>query len=358
MSQWQRVHFLDEISRHGVEIETFNPLSYNSLYEVHEALTLRLDAVHFDLFMSNQCNEKYILEETIEAVKRKGIPTLTIRFDNLVVPYQDKKMAPLFDLVWLTAKETKPLYDKWGANSFFAPYAANPYTFQYHRTEVLDKSICFIGTPYGSRAIMINTLTNNGVSTDVYYKMKKVDVGDHLYLLPQHQCLKVRLREYCNRLKFPQGRKVMIGSILNKMLGQTKIDCNNNLHSFAAVPPSEQSFFYSKYALALASTSTNHTDILKNPLKIVNLRNFEIPMSGGIELCRYNPELAEYFEKDKEILFYNNNEELIDKALYYTQRASDKEIFSIKDAARLRAQNEHSWWNRFILAFELLGIKY
>ena len=159
-----------------------------------------------------------------------------------------------------------------------------------------------------------------------------------------------------NRLRFREGRLLLKGSILNKLLGRARVIENDYLTRYYAIPPKDISSYYSKYALSLASTSTNSTDALKDPLKIINLRNFEIPMSGGVEICKYNPELAEYFVEGKEILFYNNNDELVEMARYYTQRASDKEILNIKMAARNRAERDHTWWNRFSLMFEKLGI--
>ena len=81
-------------------------------------------------------------------------------------------------------------------------------------------------------------------------------------------------------------------------------------------------------------------------------------MSGGIELCKYNEELARYFESGKEIVFYSDNNELVEKARYYTTKAKESEIFAIKAAARKRAEHEHTWWCRFTKAFEVLGLPY
>ena len=124
------------------------------------------------------------------------------------------------------------------------------------------------------------------------------------------------------------------------------------------MPFDELNRIYSSYALSLASTSARNTDILREPVGVVNLRAFEIPMAGGLQFCRYNEELAGYFEEDKEIVFYRDNLDLIEKANYYTKRASDAEIAKIKKAARIRAEGEHTWWHRFVKAFDILGIKY
>lgn len=358
MFQWQRVHIIDELQRRNCKVEIFNPLLYNSPQEANEKLIRRINQGKIDLFFTNICYYKQLFVETLEYIKQRGIPTLSLRCDNLVVPFMDKVLCSHFDLVWLTSIETKHLYDKWNAKSFFAPYAANPYTFSFTEYPIKRK-VTFIGTPYGSRSIMINALTSHGVDTDVFFgkqpgvKEPKIKIPIKYNIISPNP-----LSVILNRFRFKEGRKLLHGKIANIFAGQKPVEVNEHLTRFYAIPPSEISKYYSEYAISLASTSTNHTDVLKNPLKIVNLRNFEIPMSGGIELCKYNAELAGYFDEDKEILFYHTNEELADKARFYTTKASDREILNIKKAARKKAEAEHTWWNRFGIAFNILGIKY
>ena len=360
MFQWQRVHIIDELEHHGCHVTTFNPLHYATMQEANESALKQLKEHKYDLFFTNVGYHKVLFPETVEQIKQMGMPTLCLRCDNLVIPFNDKVLAPHFDLVWLTAIETKYLYDKWGVKSFFAPYAANPYVFQCKLDGQNIRKVCFIGTPYGSRSIMINSLSRGGIPVDAYYKKTKEVVAQQPAAtnIKSELIWPSRTSVIMHRFLFPSGRKIMMGMVLNKLKGQVKIDENQNLVSHSAVRPDEQGGIYCQYALCLASTSTNHTDVLKHPLKIVNLRNFEIPMSGGIEICKYNPELAGYFEDGKEIVFYQDNEELIDKARYYTQNATNTELNAIKTAARRRAEAEHTWWKRFTKAFNLLGLKY
>lgn len=359
MFQWQRVHILDELEHHGCSMTTFNPLEYATSEEANQALLAHLKGHTYDLFFTNVGYHKVLFPETVEQIKKMGLPTLCFRCDNLVIPFNDKVLAPHFDLVWLTAKETQYLYDSWGVKSFFAPYAANPFVFKSGGIATNERKVCFIGTPYGSRSIMINSLSRSGIPVDAYYK-KTGNQAAHTAMpeLKSDLIWPSKASVLLHRMCFCEGRKLMMGTIMNKLKGQQEIDENQNLSSMPAVMPDEQGGIYSKYALCLASTSTNHTDVLKNPLKIVNLRNFEIPMSGGIEICKYNPELVEYFEDGKEIVFYQDNDDLVEKARYYVEKASDKELIAMKAAARKRAETEHTWWNRFTTAFNLLRLKY
>ena len=360
MFQWQRVHIISELEHHGCHVTTFNPLHYATPQEANEAVLSLLDQQKYDLFFTNVGYYKVLFPETVDQIKKLGVPTMCLRCDNLVIPFNDKVLAPHFDLVWLTAIETKYLYDRWGVKSFFAPYAANPFVFKSQSDGQNIRKVCFIGTPYGSRSIMINSLSRGEVPVDAYYKKTECALSQQ----PQDTEIKSdliwpsRASVVLHRLMFPAGRKMMKGMIMNKLKGQVKIDENDFLTSLPVVMPDEQGGIYSKYALCLASTSTNHTDVLKKPLKIVNLRNFEIPMSGGIEICKYNPELAEYFEEGKEIVFYQDNDELVDKARHYLNKATDTELNAMKAAARKRAEAEHTWWNRFTKGFDLLGLKY
>ena len=164
------------------------------------------------------------------------------------------------------------------------------------------------------------------------------------------------LKNHYELMRFSAGRTMIYAAILDKIKG-TAVDCNEHLSFLPKVSFDDLSATYSKYAISLAFTSLQHTDVLKHPVKIVDLRNFEIPMSGGLEFCRFHEEMASYFEEDKEIVFYNSDEELLEKADYYTKRASETELRKMKSAARKRAENEHTWYLRFKKVLKELNIE-
>lgn len=362
MFQWQRQHFIDELKRHNILFETFNPLECRTPDEANEKIVEIARKNKYDLFMSNVTYHKMLYVDTLKKIKSIGIPTFTISWDNLMAPHLDEKLAPHFDLVMITAKETEYLYKKWRVNYFFAPYAANPFLYKYNEVQNLSRNACFIGTPHGSRAMMINQLTSKGIPVNLYYgKGSKTNNshGEKQTIQIKYDIINPSFQEtIINRFRFKEGRKLIAGSIVNRMKGQTMLNNNDCLHRYPGLSFEDMVQTYSDTVLSLSSSSAGHTDVLKHPLNIINLRNFEIPMCGGIQLCKYNAELAGYFEEDKEIVFYRNEEELVDKARYYLEKASDLDIFKMKAAARMRAENEHTWWNRFTTAFDVLGLKH
>lgn len=360
MMQWQTNHFIDELSRHGITFEIFNPLLFRDIEEANEKVLEKAKSSKYDLFFTNLCSEKHIYVDTIKEIKKMGIPSLSFRSDNLSMPYNDKVLSPLFDLVWLTSVETKPLYDRWGAKTMFAPFAANPFVYKYEQGPI-NRKACFIGNPYGSRALMINMLSQGNIPIDLYFgkdKTKQIANKTEEIKVNYHIPTPSAGTVYMRRLRSKEGRKLVYSSLVNRIKSKPQIDINDNVAIRPSVSFDDMIKFYSHYALAISYTSTESSDILKHPLGRTFLRTFEVPMAGGIQICRYFKELEDYFEDGKEILMYKTPEELLDKAHFIIEKASDAEIIRMKEAARKRSEAEHTWMNRFNIAFNQLGLKY
>lgn len=351
MYQWQHIHIIDELKAHDCNITVFDPLGYENADRANEAVLDYLKSHKIDLFMTPH-NEKILFIDTLKRIKELGIPTLLICFDNLIVPFVHYRIAPYFDLVWLTSRETKGLFNKIGCRSVFLPYAANPFLA---RSEETVLGIGFVGTPYGSRANMINALTGSGI--DVYCHCLKQETGmeNGEPPLPQNDMSKKEVA--LEFLKFQQGRKVLEGAVINKLTKNAVLNEGKLLHKEKVVPPSDLYQVYPRYSLALSSTAARNTGVLKKPLQIVNLRSFEIPMSGGLQICQYTEEMASYFEDGKEIVFYRDEKELIEKAKYYCGENHFSERQQIRKAAREKAVAEHTWYIRFSKVFSILGLK-
>ncbi len=362
MYEWVLIHIRDELEKKGANIDFFNCLRYRHPEEANEVFLKCLNKGNYDLFISN-FSEKELFVDTLKEVKKKGIPTVLLCFDNLVVPYQHLEIAPNFDITWLTSIETEWMFKKRGAKTIFLPYAANPDLITYKEEQV--HGIGFAGSPYGSRANIINDLINNNIDIYCHYmpchKREQENIDELLIDLEKvrylNPCNDSKFNTFEKMIRFKEGRKIIEGYIANKIKPRHILEENNIFfHKEYMVKPKDIYKAYSKYSLALSSTTARNTGVLKKPLYICNLRSFEIPMAGGIQFCRYNPELAEYFEADKEIVFFETKEEMIEKAKYYLDDKRKEQRQQIRINARKRAENEHTWYNRFQKVFEELGI--
>jgi len=346
MSQWQRIHIFDELSHYNYNIDVFNPLDYESYDESNEKLIKSINKcnVKYDIFMTCVGSDS-IYSETIDKIKKLGLPTLLICFDNLHAPYMHKKIAPHFDLVWLTSYETKLMFENWGCqNIVVQPYAANPFQFKPYWKETIS-SVSFIGTPYGGRINKLNLLTNSNIQCDVFTDNIATKANIKKINFYQYNDLYINL---INSLKFKIGRKVLLGAIINKLFNKNSVlESNSNLILNPSVSFDEMQYLYSNYALSLNITELRNTYILKKPVHKLHLRTFEIPMCGGIEIASYTDELSTYFEDGKEIVLYKSEDELISKTKFYLDKKNIDICLRIREKARKRAESDHTWMCRF-----------
>jgi spore maturation protein CgeB len=111
-------------------------------------------------------------------------------------------------------------------------------------------------------------------------------------------------------------------------------------------------FSRSRLSLGFATAGDSHR--AEKRLTHLRLREFEAPMSGALYLTEDQPELAEYFTPDKEVLTYANRDDLLDKARYYLAHPEQAE--RIRRAGHERARREHTWQHRFAELFTSLGL--
>jgi len=349
MTEWQRVQIFNEMSHYNVHFEIFNPLSYESYQQANEKLIKRLkEDKSIDLFM-NCASSDMLHAETMKDIRLLSIPTLLICFDNLHAPYMHKSIAPFFDMVWLTSKETEPMFKKWGCKTVFQPYAANPFLFVDRYKQHIDR-LAFIGTPYGTRSAIINELLKGDVNCDVFYMRK-----DGNTKAPVKDSLPNRIRNVSWMSRFPIGRKVLLSKFVAKIKGTQLLQNHPNFHAKYSLSFEEMNVAYSNYGLSLNIVDLLTTAVLKHPIQKLHLRTFEIPMSAGLEIVAKNGELENYFSAD-EMIFYSDKEELIDKARYYTKPSNALLCRNMKIRARERAEREHCWKRRFDVVLNSMNL--
>lgn len=156
-------------------------------------------------------------------------------------------------------------------------------------------------------------------------------------------------------MRFPIGRKVLYSTLLNKFKAKASLNTESKSASLHhSVSHEEMCHLYSAHSLSLNIAELRDTYVLKQPIPKIHLRAFEIPMCGGLQFTSYNEEIARYFEEDKGIVLYRSTEEMIDKAKFYLDDKNSQLVRNMKLAARKRAENEHTWTNRFNNIFNCL----
>lgn len=346
MTEWQRTQIFAEMAHYGVYFEIFNPFEYGSYLEANEKLydRLRDEETKIDLFM-NCASSDMLFPETMNLMKDLPIPKLLICFDNLHAPFMHKSIAPYFDLVWLTSHETEFMFRKWGCKTIFQPYASNPFLYD-DRFSHHECKVAFVGTPYGSRCLLMNKLVDNNVPIDVYHGCGKGR---------KNNPLKIKIRNAYRLTKFEIGQKVLFSRFLASIENLQLNTSSKFLNLKQSLSFQDMNMVYSNYAISLNIIELLSTALLDKPIYKLHLRTFEIPMSAGLELVAYNNELNNYFSED-EMVFYHDYDDMAEKAKYYTTPKAEDECRKMKLKARIKAEREHCWRNRFAAVLEELNL--
>ncbi|MDP4189675.1 MAG: glycosyltransferase, partial [Bacteroidota bacterium] len=350
VNQWMFPHFISELDRYGVAFEVFN-IDEARDENPEEALLKMIDhsKEEISLFMTFLPDQRLSVD-TIKAIKKKGIPTLLFCNDNLSIPYDHQNIAPWFDLVWLTSGETMHLFRKWGAKTIFLPYAANPFRFLPSEGPEVP-CIGFIGSIYGARSYKIKYLIDHNLPVQVCSNQKNIQ--EALTQAPSKKIsfssrISKELQNDLQLLSFKEGRVLLKGNLTKayKKRFETKFVFDDYIKS-GAVSFEEMSRLYSGFALSLGIIEVWNTYLLKKPLYKIHLRTFEIPMCGGLQITSRTPEIQQYFEEGKEIILYGSKEEMIDRMKFYLKDENEELRRKMKQAARIRAEEEHCWLKRF-----------
>ena len=204
-------------------------------------------------------------------------------------PYVAK--MSIFSNIWYVEQYAKPLMEKFNKrNLIFDGMAANPFIFYPKELNKIN-DIGFIGRQYGERGYWLNSVRN-------YAKEKNL---------------------ICNFPLAHGGKMFLSQSKINNLYNQTKINI-----SFAPKEP---------------------------PGRIVNLRTFEICMSGNFQLMQYTPCIEEFFDPGSEIICWKTKKDLFDKIGYYLE--NEDERIKIANRGYKRAIENRTWSKRadHIIAF-------
>lgn len=344
MGNWFDESFIYELKKLDYNINLIKLKPYDSIVEFKEQILLDLASCKFDYFITT-FNHKTINGNLINEIN-KYTKSILLLCDNLIIPFEHKKTARYYNLVWLTSKETQYLFQRWKAKSIFLPYAATVKNLDEYNllTNPLIRKVVFIGSPYGSRVNIINKLLSKGIPVDIY-KPQNVSV--------EKKTKRPSIKVFYNFIRFSIGRKIIIAKFLQMFLIKPILDIENkNLNIFPGLSLEDMQETYKKYALCLSSVHARNTGILKSPVEIVNLRNFEIPSSGGIQFCQRTSEMANYFEDNKEIVFYNSLEDIDKIARKILINYSDSQLYEIQKNAYIKAKHSHTWSKRFEILFK------
>jgi spore maturation protein CgeB len=282
-----------------------------------EQLLKQVKAAHrqrpLDLFFS-YFYSAYVDPAVIREIGRMGIPTVNW-YCNASYQFElVSEIAPAYDFCLVPEKFRLDDYRRVGANPVYCQEAANPNVYRPLDVPV-EFDVTFVGQRYGNRPLFLKRLIERGVDARAWGP---------------------RWEEQARRAASPLDHE------LARRAG-------------GALGDDELVAMYSRSRVSLGFSAV--AQLPKDgaePIKQVRLRDFEAPMSGAFYLVERFDELAEFFEPGKEVVFFEDGDDLAEKAKYYLGHESERQ--NIRQAGMRRAREEHSWHRRFDRAFRQMGL--
>jgi spore maturation protein CgeB len=241
-----------------------------------------------------------IFPETAKKISLLGIPMINICLNDKEAfvgkirygqTMGSRDICRYFDLSWTSTVDALEKYCVEGARPIYLPEGANP---DIHKPYDLSKTIdvSFVGQCYGSRPEIIEKIRSKGIAIEAY------------------------------GFGWPNGP--LSTEEMVKMYSRSKINLG-----FGGVDG-------------------------YNAIYCLKGRDFEIPMSGGLYLTQYHPELKGCYDLENDIVTYHSLDDLVKKIQFLL--AHPKEAERIRKSGLQRSRSEHTWEIRFEKVFNLLGL--
>jgi len=266
-----------------------------------------------DLFFS-YFYDACVLPEAIDEIGSMGITTVNWYCNGSYQLRLVSEISPHYDWCLVPEKFRLKDYVSMGAKPIYCQEAANPLVYRPYDVPI-EYDVTFVGQAYGERPSYIQYLRSNGIDVQVWGR------GWPAAPQPPQSSPQPEAAVY--------GGGILSDDAMIKMYSRSKIN--------------------------LGFSTCGETHRTGERILQVRLRDFEIPMSGGFYMVEYMEELQEFFEIGKEIVCYNDREDLVNKIRYYLAHESERD--AIRWAGHRRCHFDHTWQKRFESAFTEMGLR-
>lgn len=276
---------------------------YRSRFEaIDRNLREKIESEKPDLLFTFSGN--VLLSQRLRWLRKRGIKLVLYLLDSIHTLSTTQSGLELYDLVYAYEPTDIPFIAGKNPRVFFLPPGYHPDFYRPLEREEKRYDIVFVGTPYGGRLELLNSLLKGAVKLDLRVAL----VGKYWHRGLRHPIFKFRY-PFIHRYVLKNG----------------------------AIGPREVNLLYNRGRIVL-----NHHFISDGTG--VNPRLFDIAGSASFQLVDERETLGRMFTRKEEIETYSSVDELVEKARYYLDhpRAADE----IGRAAGARARKEHTYLHR------------
>ncbi|MGH9424683.1 MAG: CgeB family protein, partial [Terriglobia bacterium] len=228
--------------------------------------------------------------------------------------------APCFTWVVTTAKSALPRYDQLGCrNVIKSQWACNH--FLYGKSDLpLEYDVSFVGQPHGNRREIVRALRGAGLDAHVWgtgWESGRLSQEEMIGIFSQSR-INLNLSNASVPISTPRLRardtaRRWLSRFLNVVPFGSQLKTTGK-HWLSAMG---NSVLPAKTRDSLKLASSQYVDQIKG-------RNFEIPGCGGFLIAGRAEDLENYYEIDKEIVCFDDVNDLIEKVRYYLRHEDER----------------------------------
>ena len=310
-----------------------------------------------DLFFS-YFYDACVMVDGLEQIRAMGIKTVNWYCNGSYQFHLVEEISPHYDWCLVPEKFRLENYRAIGARPIYCQEGANPNIYKPHNVPV-EFEVTFVGQAYGERPDHIRHLLDRGVDVRVwgygwnkFSKSYQSQAGDSTRRLGQ------AVREFLTNTAWQDGLRRLLNLELLQSAGKTvreapAVTLPDEIIG-GVLTDSDMIHMYSRSKINLGFSACGMTHETGERIVQVRLRDFEVPMSGGFYMVEYMEELEEFFNIGKEIVCYSDPQDLVGKIKYYLEHVDQRE--EIRRAGYERALQNHTWHQRFEMAFRQMGM--
>jgi hypothetical protein len=311
----------------------------------------RLDLIFCILY------DDFLLVETARRLRDLNVPMINYHVDMAFQWYRVIRTAPYFDVLAVAQLTNAEHLRPYNANIEWMPMAANP-TFYFRKSApavTYEHGISFVGSFNPFRRALLAECVQKGLKPVVFGRgWQSGSPSPYLFTWGPYKILH-DVRYYARARWKAEGIESVFGPIRRKCARRFSF---HELEGADLRGPCDDMslptiFNQSHVNLGFSDTGWHSEQQVRRSFNLqCRLRDFEVPMSGGLYVVQEAPDHEQYYKIGEEIVVWSDPEEFVDKVLFYSR--NEQASARIREAGQKRALKDHTWQHRFDRLFDRL----
>ena len=294
--------------------------------------------------------DDFLLVETAKQLRDLGVPMVNYHVDMAFQWYRVIRTAPYFDVLAVAQMTNAEHLKPYNANIEWMPMAANP-SFYFREgapRPVYEHGVSFIGSFNPFRRALLAECVSKGIRPIVFGRGWKSESPSPYQFTWDTYKIFHDLRYYASARMKAEGSESVLGPLRRKYARNVLFQKLEGVDFKGPCDDASLPTVFSQSQVNLGFSDTGwHSEMSVRQSKNLQcrLRDFEVPMAGGLYLVQEAPDHAQYYKLGEEIVVWSEPGDFIDKVLFYLR--NERAASRIREAGQKRVLREHTWQHRF-----------